>query len=138
DGTVQAAATPAHVAFGGSRHPPDANHRRTVHRMRANPTRARRPRVRIDAEMQRRYPGEDREHAVYRAKMTAPDALAFSIDETDRDRGERRPAKHEERRRCVLVHAHDLAEDRGQRERDERPPAPTQPPRHTEPKSVAA
>jgi len=94
--------------------------------------------VRIDAEMQRRYSGEDREYAIDRGEMTAPDALALSIDETDRDRGERRSAEHEERCRCVLVHAHELAEDCGQRERNERPPAPPHPTGYAETESVTA
>src|SRR5215475_2624117 len=102
----------APVAFRGPLHPPDADHRCTVHGMCPNPTGARRPRARIDAEVERRHSGEDREHAIHWAEMTAPDALAFSINEADRDGGERRAAKHEKRRCCVLVHAHELAEDR--------------------------
>src|SRR6185437_8790195 len=115
-----------------------ANHRRTVHWLRANPARSRRPSIRIDAEMQRRCSREDREYAVHRTEMTAPDALALSIDETDRYRGQRRSSEHEERRRGVLIDAYELPEDRRQCERREWPSAPAQPARDPEAEPVAA
>ena len=74
--------------------------------------------------MKRRHPREDREYAIYRAEMTAPDALALAIDEADEDGCERRAAEHEQRRRRILVHAYELPEDRRQRERDKRPATP--------------
>ena len=53
-----------------------------------------------------------------------------AIDETDTDRGKRRSAQHEQRRRRILVDADKLPEDSRQRERDERPAAPLHPARH--------
>ncbi len=73
---------------------------------------------------------EDREDAVDRAEVAAPDPLVAPVEQADRDRRERRAAEDGEDRLRIAVHAGHLPVDRGAGERQERPARPGDPARH--------
>ena len=78
----------------------------------------------------RRQFGQQGKHAIHRAQMPAPGALALGVHPAHRHGGDGGAAQHQQRRLRVLIDADHLAIHRGQHKGDKRPAAPAHPARN--------